>query len=86
MSTEHNLSVSECWELAFQARVVKRGLRFAAVVGVILIGINHGDAILRGELHRSAYLKMILTAVVPYVVSVLSSIGAMRENSSEGLG
>ena len=65
MSTEHDRSVPEWWELASQARVVKRGLRFEAVVGFILIA---------------------LTAVVPYVVSVLSSIGAMRENSSTGLG
>ena len=36
-------SVSEWWELASQASVVKRGLRFAVVVGFILIGINHGD-------------------------------------------
>ncbi len=79
-------SVSEWWELASRASVVKRGLRFAAVVGFILIGINHGDAILRGELQRPDYLKMVLTMVVPYVVSVLSSIGAMRGNSSEGLG
>ncbi len=79
-------SVSEWWELASQASVVKRGLRFAVVVGFILIGINHGDAILSGESHRSDYVKMVLTIAVPYVVSVLSSIGAMREKSSEGLG
>ena len=79
-------SFSEWWELACRASVVKRGLCFAAVVGFILIGINHGDAILRGELHRSDYVKMVLTMAVPYVVSVLSSIGAMRESSSEGLG
>ena len=79
-------SVSEWWELASQASVVKRGLRFAVVVGFILVGINHGDAILRGELQLFAYVKMVLTMAVPYVVSVLSSIGAMRESSSQRLG
>ena len=49
MSAEYHRPVPEWWELACQAMVVKRGLRFAGVVGVILI---------------------------------LSSIGAMRENSS----
>lgn len=95
MSPEHDGSTRdiagpksflEWWELASRASVVKRGLRFAAVVGFILIGINHGDAILRGELLRSDYVKMVLTMAVPYVVSVLSSVGAMRESSSERLG
>ena len=95
MSPEHDGSTrdiagpkssSEWWELASRASVVKRGLRFAAVVGFILIGINHGDAILRGELLRSDYVKMVLTMAVPYVVSVFSSVGAMRESSSERLG
>jgi len=59
--------------------VVRRGLKFAVVVGAILIAINHSDAIIRGELQTSNYLKMGLTVIVPYVVSVLSSVGAMLE-------
>jgi hypothetical protein len=52
-------------------------------VGSILIAINHGDAILSGELTRTNYLKMALTVVVPYVVSVLSSVGAMVHEAPE---
>jgi hypothetical protein len=58
-----------------------RGLKFSVVVGTVLIGINHGDAILAGELTRTNYLKMGLTVVVPYLVSVFSSVGAMIENA-----
>ena len=36
-------------ELACSKRVVKRALKYALVVGVILIAINHGDAIINGE-------------------------------------
>jgi hypothetical protein len=65
--------------LACQPSVVKRGLKFAVVVGAILIAINQSDVILRGELEFSNYLKMGLTVMVPYVVSVLSSVGTMLE-------
>ena len=39
-------------------------------------GIHHGDAILSGRFTPLAYLKMAVTVVVPYCVSVLSSVGA----------
>jgi len=51
---------------------------YAMIVGAILITINHGDAIVRGELDGTRVLKMLLTIVVPYVVSTLSSVGALR--------
>ena len=64
--------------LAFRADVVRRALLFAVVVGVILIAINHGDAILAGTLSRGQLLKMGLTVLVPYTVSTLSSVSALR--------
>ena len=70
-------TVMEWFALACKGSVVRRGLTFAVVVGAILIAINHGDAILAGELTRTNYYKMALTVVVPYVVSALSSVGAM---------
>lgn len=72
-------TLMEWCRLACQPSVVRRGLKFAVVVGAILIAINHSDAIIRGELQTSNYLKMGLTVIVPYVVSVLSSVGAMLE-------
>jgi hypothetical protein len=58
---------------------MKRALKFAVVVGIILISINHGDAILKGEITRGRIFRMALTVLVPYVVSTLSSVQAMRE-------
>ena len=43
-------SFREWCGLACQRSVVRRGLKFAVVVGAILIAINHGDAIMAGEL------------------------------------
>jgi hypothetical protein len=68
--------------LAIQPSVVKRALKCAAVVGCILIAINHSDAILKGGVTPGRWLRMALTVVVPYLVSTLSSIGAMRERPS----
>ena len=65
--------------LATRPTVVRRAFKFAFVVGAILISINHGDALLRGELTAGRLFKMGLTVLVPYVVSTLSSVGALRE-------
>ncbi len=64
--------------LAASPGVVRRALCYALVVGSLLIAINHGDAILAGELTSSQLLKMGLTVFVPYAVSTLSSVSALR--------
>ena len=69
----------EWCSLVCRFSVVKRGLKFCLVVGIILIAINHGDVILRGELQPINYVKMGLTVIVPYMVSVFSSVGAIIE-------
>jgi hypothetical protein len=65
--------------LARSPRVVRRALLYAVVVGAILIAINHGDALLAGHVTAARWWKMSLTVVVPYAVSTLSSVGALRE-------
>jgi hypothetical protein len=67
------------WRLASSAPVVRRALAYAVVVGSVLVSINHGDALLRGELDGARLLRIALTVVVPYVVSTLSSVGALRQ-------
>lgn len=67
--------------LACKGSVVRRALQYAVVVGAILLAINHGDAILRGDLPPGRLLRMALTVLVPYVVSTLSSVAALRECS-----
>jgi hypothetical protein len=52
-----------------------RSTDVAAAVDSVLIVINHGDAILRGDLSRGRLLRMGLTALVPYGVSTYSSVG-----------
>ena len=65
--------------LATDRSTVRRALGVAAVVGSVLIVINHGDAILRGDLSLGRLLRMALTVLVPYCVSTYSSVGARRD-------
>jgi hypothetical protein len=78
--------MKQWWELATGPAVVKRALKFAVLVGALLIAINHGDAILRGEISGARVAKMILTVFVPYAVSTVSSVAAMLEAGKTGGG
>jgi Mg/Co/Ni transporter MgtE len=68
--------------LASSPRVVRRALLYAVIVGAILIAINHGDALLAGDVSAERWWKMGLTVLVPYTVSTLSSVGALRSVST----
>ncbi len=70
--------MSSRFSIAFRPRVVRRALLYGVVVGAILIAINHGDALLRGDIDGVRVLKMLLTPLVPYAVSTFSSVGAIR--------
>lgn len=70
--------------LAGQASVRKRALKYALVVGGLLIAINHGEAIWRGEWGVGRLVQMLLTVCVPYTVSTLSSVSAIREQQGRG--
>lgn len=69
-------------DLAISRPVVRRAIGYAVVVGAILISINHGDALLLGEIDAVRWLKMGLTVMVPYTVSTLSSVQAMQSDST----
>jgi hypothetical protein len=77
--------MKETLRLAMQPSVVKRALKYAFVVGLILITINHSDAIIKGQVSAGRLFKMILTVMVPYIVSSLSSVGALRDRNAKAL-
>jgi hypothetical protein len=68
----------EWLKAATERGVVRRALKYALVVGAVLIVINHGDAILRGEFDAVRAFRMGLTVVVPYCVATASSVEALR--------
>ena len=65
--------------IATQRSVVIRAARIAAVVGLILAIINHGDTIVSGEVTTATVFKIVLTFLVPFGVSTFSSVLAVRE-------
>lgn len=77
---------SEWFRVACRPSIVKRGLKYGAVVGSILIVINHGNAIVGGTVDATRVLQMILTLVVPYCVSTASSVGAVMEHRADNPG
>jgi len=70
--------------VALSRSVVRRAIGYAVVVGAILITINHGDAILSGDIGFTRVIKMGLTMLVPYAVSTLSSVQATRDHADRG--
>jgi hypothetical protein len=72
------MGMTEWFRLASSASVVRRALCYSVVVGAVLIGINHGEALLEADIDTNRAIRMALTAVVPYLVSTFSSVGAIR--------
>ncbi len=73
----------EWLRLCFTRSVVSRAFSTALIVGVILVAINYGDAILRGLVTPIQIARMILTFFVPYGVSTYSSVSAILGMSSK---
>lgn len=63
---------------AMQWPIVRRALGCAVVVGTVLIAINHGDALSRGDVTQERLVRIGLTLLVPYCVSTFSSVAALR--------
>lgn len=74
------MSRSSSFELMFRRDIVLRSLRIAALVGTLLILINHGQSMLDGVLTTSAMIQIALTYCVPYAVSTYASVRAVRSS------
>ncbi len=51
-------------------KFVPTGLKVALVVGSILFLVNHGNALVQGQMSRDRWIAAILTYCVPYMVSI----------------
>ena len=69
--------------LCFAKRIIKRASLTSMVVGAILIAINHGDALVHGQVDANRLFKIILTVFVPYVVSTVSSVSTILSMSDQ---
>ena len=66
-------------QVATRMDVVSRAIKIALIVGCILAAINHGDRILLQEMRYFDWIKVVLTFGVPYCVSTISSVLAIRK-------
>jgi hypothetical protein len=60
--------------IAKERNVVKRALRVASIVGIILNLINQWEALINLDYTHINILKFLLTFTVPYLVSTYSSV------------
>ena len=51
------------------------------MVGTLLVAINHGQAIIAGQITQEKIFQMFLTMIVPYIVSTASSVATRHEMS-----
>jgi hypothetical protein len=65
---------------ALRPDVVRRSLRVAALVGMVLVTIHYTDRWLAGSLTRADWLKMALTFLVPYAVATYAAVDALRRS------
>ncbi|MEO5718564.1 MAG: nitrate/nitrite transporter NrtS [Chthoniobacterales bacterium] len=70
---------------AHPATAFRAGLT-ALVVGIILTIINHGPALLAGDLTSGRLCQILLTFTVPYTVSTISSVATRHEMNSAQAG
>ena len=66
-------------DLALRKSVIRRAIKIALVVGCILALINHGDRIIFQDMNPVDWLKILLTFCVPYCVSTVSSVLAIKQ-------
>lgn len=76
---DQSVAQSSWFALAAHPATLRRALLTALIVGITLIAINHGAAILTGTVTRGRILQMCLTVVVPYLVSTTASVATRRE-------
>lgn len=67
-------------DIARRPNVVKSALIVGLVVGTLLNLINQGDAILGGG--PIVVWKLLLTYVVPYMVSTYGAVTALRQTGN----
>lgn len=72
------------WRLAVRRDVVRRATKVALLVGTLLLIINHGDALLMGQLDGVRLAKILLTYLVACAVSTYAAVGALM-SAQKGL-
>lgn len=68
-------------KIATSRRVVLKSLKVSVVVGSLLAIINHSGAILDWDLSFETIIKILLSYLVPYLVSTYSAATTIQNNN-----
>lgn len=63
----------------FDPEFISTGLKTALVVGSLLFIINHGLALSRGEMTTDRWISVLITYLMPYLVSVYGQYSYRRK-------
>jgi hypothetical protein len=67
--------VAKCWRCALRhPPMLRRSAGISVVIGTVLTGINHGDALLAGEWTGALAWKIPLTYLVPFAVAAWGAL------------
>jgi hypothetical protein len=58
--------------------IVRNAFKTALIVGTVLTAINQGDVLLHGAVSLVVLAKIVLTYLVPYVVSTTGALSVSR--------
>lgn len=58
------------WGSLVNPQFIPTGIKVALVVGSMLFLINHGNALIQGQMSRDRWISALLTYCVPYMVSI----------------
>ena len=67
----------------FDPEFVTAGLKTAVFVGSLLFVINHGLALLRGEMNRERWFSVLATYAMPYLVNVYGQYSYRRKVNAQ---
>ena len=68
--------------IATERGTVVRAVKIALIVGCILVAVNEGSVLLRGELDADGWMRATMNFAVPYCVSTVSTVLARAETKA----
>jgi len=68
----------------FDPKLAPTSLKVALLVGSILFVINHGAAMVQGDMSRDRWISAVLTYLVPYTVSIHGQAVSRSRRSAPG--
>ena len=63
--------------------IVRRAAATSVIVGALLTAVNHGPRLLRGDVDPALAWQVALTFAVPFVVSTVASVAAIRSQRAD---